>query len=98
MRDRESYAFALASAAVALSLDGGLVSEARISLGGLATVPWRARAAEAALVGQRPDADTVRSAAAQAFAAARTTPQNAFRVPLGIATVVEAVNIAAGRA
>ena len=43
IRDRKSYEFALASAAVALDLDGDEVREARIALGGVATVPWRAR-------------------------------------------------------
>ena len=46
IRDRESYAFALASAAVALDMDGDTVREARIAIGGLATRPWRARTAE----------------------------------------------------
>src|SRR5262249_16612048 len=46
IRDRESYEFALASAAVALNLQGDMVREARIALGGVATVPWRARLAE----------------------------------------------------
>ena len=49
IRDRESYEFALASAAVALDLSNGVVNEARIALGGVATKPWRAREAEAAL-------------------------------------------------
>ncbi len=55
IRDRESYQFAVASAAVALDLDGDTVRDARIALGGLATVPWRAREAEAALRGKALD-------------------------------------------
>src|SRR5204862_2509335 len=46
VRDRASFAFALASAAVAIDLDRGTIREARIALGGVATKPWRARAAE----------------------------------------------------
>src|SRR5436305_2000430 len=46
-RDRQSYEFALSSAAVALDVQDGVVSDARVALGGLATVPWRAREAEA---------------------------------------------------
>jgi xanthine dehydrogenase YagS FAD-binding subunit len=42
VRDRESYEFALASAAVALDQQNGAVRNARIALGGVATVPWRA--------------------------------------------------------
>ena len=55
IRDRQSYEFALASAAVALDLADadGTVSQARIALGGVATKPWRAREAEAALMGPR---------------------------------------------
>jgi xanthine dehydrogenase YagS FAD-binding subunit len=53
IRDRASYEFALASAAVALDLDVDMVRGARIALGGVATVPWRAREAEAALKGKR---------------------------------------------
>ena len=56
IRDRQSYEFALASAAVALDMqDGGPVRDARIALGGVATVPWRAREAEALLKGQKLD-------------------------------------------
>ena len=51
IRDRESYAFALAAAAVALDMDGNAVRAARIALGGLATRPWRARKAEQLLAG-----------------------------------------------
>ena len=54
MRDRASYAFALASAAVALDVNGGTIRDARVALGGVATKPWRAREAERALIGQPP--------------------------------------------
>ncbi len=52
VRDRASYAFALVSVAAALDMDGGNVADARIALGGVAHKPWRAREAEAALVGK----------------------------------------------
>src|SRR5580698_6639542 len=55
IRDRASYAFALASAAVALDIRGDLVRDARIAIGGVATRPWRARDAEQSLIGQRLD-------------------------------------------
>jgi xanthine dehydrogenase YagS FAD-binding subunit len=98
IRDRESYAFALTSAAVALLMDGDLVRDARIALGGVATVPWRSRAAEQSLIGKTLDNAAAHQAGTLAFAAAQTTPQNAFRVPLGINTVVQALMIAKARA
>ncbi len=55
IRDRESYEFALASAAVALDLDGERARDVRIALGGVATLPWRAHEAEALLKGRRLD-------------------------------------------
>lgn len=91
VRDRESYQFALASAAVALHLEGRKVIQARIALGGLATVPWRAREAEAALKGATLDEASAAKAAEAAFADARTREHNAFKVPLGKQTVVRAL-------
>jgi xanthine dehydrogenase YagS FAD-binding subunit len=96
IRDRESYEFALASAAVALHLENGIVQEARIALGGVATVPWRAREAEAALKDQRLDEDGANRAAEAAFADAKTTENNAYKVPLGKQTLVRAL-LDAGR-
>jgi xanthine dehydrogenase YagS FAD-binding subunit len=91
IRDRQSYQFALTSAAVALDLEGGRVREARIALGGVATVPWRAHDAEAALRGQVLDEAAAMKAADAAFAGARTRPHNAFKVPLGKETLVRAL-------
>jgi len=98
IRDRESYAFALTSAAVALSMDGNRVRDARIALGGVATVPWRARQAEQSLVGKTLDDAAAHEAGTLAFTGAQTSRQNAFRVPLGINAVVQALTIAKGRA
>ncbi|WP_027146886.1 xanthine dehydrogenase family protein subunit M [Mesorhizobium sp. WSM3626] len=91
IRDRESYAFALASAAVALEMDGNTVRQARIALGGVATVPWRARAAEDALRGNALDDKTAAAAAEAAFADARPREHNAFKIPLGKRTLVRAL-------
>ena len=96
IRDRESYEFALASAAVALHLEAGTVREARIALGGVATVPWRAREAEAALKDQRLDEQAAIRAAEAAFAGAMTTEYNAYKIPLGKQTLVRAL-LDAGR-
>lgn len=91
IRDRESYAFALASAAVALDMDGSTVRSARIAVGGVATIPWRAREAEVVLAGQPLDEATATRAAEAAFAGARTYANNGFKVPLGKATLVRAL-------
>lgn len=98
VRDRQSYAFANASAAVALDLKGDRIREARIALGGVATVPWRAREAEASLKGEALTEETARRAGGLALAGARTTRDNAFKVPLGAATVAAALLAAKGRA
>lgn len=91
IRDRQSYEFALASAAVALDLDGGTIRQGRIALGGVATVPWRAREAERALIGRTPDEATFQLAADIAFAEARPLQHNAFKPALGRQTVVRAL-------
>jgi len=91
IRDRESYAFALASAAVALDIDGDIVRDARIALGGVATVPWRAGTAERLLVGQRLDEDSALAAAEAAFDGARGYGANDFKISLGKRTLVRAL-------
>ena len=91
IRDRESYEFALASAAVALDLNDGVVTEARIALGGLATVPWRAHEAERALQGTRLDQALAYEVARIAFAGAQTRPGNEFKLELGRRTLVRAL-------
>lgn len=98
IRDRESYAFALASAAVALELDGDIVRDARIALGGVATRPWRARAAEQTLLGKALTAEAARRAGEAALAGATAGHDNAFRIELGARTVADALLIAKQRA
>ena len=91
VRDRESYEFALASAAVALDLDGDTVRQVRIGLGGPVAVPWRAREAEALLTGKPLTEAHATAAARAAFAAAKPRTHNAFRIPLGQQTLVRAL-------
>jgi xanthine dehydrogenase YagS FAD-binding subunit len=91
VRDRASYEFALASAAVALDMDGGVVREARIGLGGVATRPWRASEAEASLHGKPLDEGSAQRAAEIAFAQARPREHNAYKIPLGKRTLVRAL-------
>lgn len=98
IRDRESYAFALASAAVALEMDGEHVAQARIALGGVATRPWRAVQAERALVGRKLTREAALSAGRLAFAGARAGRDNGYKIELGARTVADALAIAAGRA
>ncbi|SMD22931.1 FAD binding domain-containing protein [Kibdelosporangium aridum] len=99
IRDRESYAFAIASAAVGLIFDAdGLVDECRIALGGVATRPWRAAEAERTLIGQRLTPSTARHAGEIAFEAACPSAANRFRIELGIRTVVDALFTAGKRA
>ena len=98
IRDRESYAFALASAAVALRMDGDTVREARVALGGVATRPWRARQAERALVDRTLDEATARAGGDAAFVDAKAGRDNGFKIELGARTVADALLIARGRA
>ena len=97
VRDRESYAFALASAAVALEMDSDRVARARIALGGVATRPWRATAAEAVLAGQRLTPETALAAGHAALQGASPGKMNGFKVELGARTVADALLIAARR-
>jgi len=94
-RDRQSYEFALASAAIALDVQDGTVGDARVALGGVATVPWRAREAEALLRGQHLDDGLAQRAADAAFAGASTRRHNAFKVDLGKRVVAHALHRAA---
>ena len=91
VRDRQSYEFALASAAVALDMDGDTVRSARIGLGGMAYVPWRSHEAEAALVGKPLTEANTEAAAHAAFAGALTHGGNDFKPELGRRTLVRAL-------
>ena len=91
VRDRQSYEFAVASAAVALDIEDGAVRTARIALGGVATRPWRALEAEAALAGRPLDLAAARAAAEAAFAGAVTHGGNDFKPELGRRTLTRAL-------
>ncbi|HEX5322339.1 MAG TPA: xanthine dehydrogenase family protein subunit M [Capsulimonadaceae bacterium] len=92
VRDRASYAFALASAAVALDIQGGMIRDARVALGGVGTKPWRSHEAEKALVGQPAGRATYQAAASQALAGAKTYSHNAFKVELAKRTLARALS------
>jgi xanthine dehydrogenase YagS FAD-binding subunit len=91
VRDRESYEFALASAAVGLDLDGDSVRQVRIALGGVATVPWRAHKAEQILAGERLNDEILNTIAEVAFKDAVPRRHNAFKVELGKRTLIRAL-------
>jgi len=90
VRDRASYEFALASAAVVLDLEGDTIRGARLGLGGIATKPWRAIEAEHVLTGRRASDDTFRDAAEVALAGAVAREHNHFKVELAKRTIVRA--------
>ncbi len=97
-RERESYAFASASAAVGIELDGGLVKDARIALGGVAAKPWRASAAEASLRGRPFSEAAAREAGRIAFQDARRLDGSAWKIALGADVVAGALMTAHERA
>ncbi|HEY2712995.1 MAG TPA: xanthine dehydrogenase family protein subunit M [Chthoniobacterales bacterium] len=82
LRDRASYEFALASAAVVVATAAGKVTRARVALGGVGTKPWRSPEAEAVLNGQPVTEDIFRKAADAAMGNAKAQSQNGFKVEL----------------
>ncbi|GIH14505.1 carbon-monoxide dehydrogenase medium subunit [Rugosimonospora africana] len=95
VRDRESYEFALASVAVALRVEGGMVVEVRLALGGVATVPWRARRAERMLTGQPATTENFAAAAREELAPAVARGMNGFKIELACRTIVRALETVA---
>lgn len=91
LRDRASYEFALASAAVVLRIDSGRIAHARVALGGVGTKPWHAVEAEAVLHGAAPDVATFEQAADAALANAKPHSQNGFKVELARRCIVHAL-------
>ena len=90
-RDRESYEFALASVAAAVRIEDGAVTEVRLALGGVGTKPWRARRAEASLLGQPATEASFAEAARTEMATATPRPLNAFKVELAQRAIVRAL-------
>ena len=99
VRDRQSYEFALVSAAVALAVAGKQIESARLAVGGVAHKPWRLRTAEAELRGISLDeTDKLKSAIGSSFTEARPLTHNAFKVELAQRVVFRALQIAGARA
>jgi xanthine dehydrogenase YagS FAD-binding subunit len=95
LRDRASYEFALASAAVVISIVDGNIGHARIALGGVGTKPWRSQEAEAALIGQPATQAIFRQAAEEALRNAKPQSENAFKIELARRCLTHALQMAA---
>ena len=91
VRDRASFAFALASAAVAVEVVDGTIRDARVGLGGVAAKPWRSAEAEHVLIGKKPSEQTFQAAADAALSKAKPHRDNAFKVLLAKRTLVRAL-------
>lgn len=96
VRERASYAYALASAAVGLDVQGGTIRSARVALGGVGTKPWRSPEAEKVLTGAPATEATFRAAAAAALRGAQPRADNRFKVELAQNTLVQALIKVAG--
>jgi xanthine dehydrogenase YagS FAD-binding subunit len=95
VRDRASYEFALSAAAVVLVIKDGVIVDARVGLGGVATVPWRAVAAERVLRGAAATTVTFRTAAEATLEGAVARRDNAFKIELAKRTLVRELSILA---
>jgi len=95
LRDRASYEFALASAAIVLTITGGNITRARIALGGVGTKPWRSPEAEAALIGKAANDATFRQAAEAAVRNAKPQSENGFKIELAKRCLTHALRTAA---
>jgi xanthine dehydrogenase YagS FAD-binding subunit len=91
VRDRTSFEFALASAAVALDVKDGKIAAARVALGGVATKPWWSAEAEKSLVGVKPGEDAYAAAAEAALQGAKAQKHNAFKIELSKRVIVRAL-------
>lgn len=91
VRERSSYAFALASASVGLVIDGDKIVQAHVGLGGLGSIPWHSPEAEQQLVGNSPEADVFQAAADAALQSADPPSGLEYKVPLAKRTLVRAL-------
>ncbi len=91
-RERSSYDWALSAVAAGIRTEGGVVTSARLVLGGVAPTPWRCPSTEALLVGRPLDADTIRDAARDAVRGAQPLSQNGYKVPLTQGLVTRALS------
>ena len=94
LRDRASYEFALASAAVVLTIASGNITRAHIAFGGVGTKPWRSSEAEAALAGKPANDSTFRQAAEAALRDAKPQSENRFKIELAKRCLTHALRTA----
>ncbi|HKU72358.1 MAG TPA: xanthine dehydrogenase family protein subunit M [Pyrinomonadaceae bacterium] len=94
LRDRASYEFALASAAIVMTIAGGKVKLARVAMGGVGTKPWRSPEAEAVLMGKPADAANFRKAAEAALRGAKPQSENKFKIELAKRCLTHALKMA----
>lgn len=92
VRDRQSYAFAIVSVAAALELDGDVIKDIRVAMGGVAHKPWRNRELEQSYVGKQASAENFRELAEGLLAGAIGYGGNTFKIELGKRAIVRALN------
>lgn len=92
IRDRASYAFALISVAAAVELDGDVIRDVRIALGGVAHKPWRDTAVEQSLKGQPVSRENFVAAADAMLRDAQPLAHNAFKIKLARRAIVRALS------
>lgn len=90
-REKGSFDFALSAVALALVLEGGRIRDARVVLGGVAPIPWRAKGAEATLAGQAPGRALFEKAALEAVRGAEALAHNGYKIPLTKGLVIRAL-------
>ncbi len=97
IRDRASYAFALVSVAAGLELNGNVISNVHLAMGGVAHKPWRLHEAEVFLKGKMATMANFEEAAKIAMKGAKGFGQNNFKLQLAPNTIVEALTLAVGK-
>jgi xanthine dehydrogenase YagS FAD-binding subunit len=96
IRDRASYAFALVSVAAALDLNGTVIKNTRLAMGGVAHKPWRLNEAEKFLAGKNATRENFMQAAELAMKGAKGYGHNNFKLKMGTIAITEALMKAAG--
>lgn len=96
VRDRASFEFALASAAVGLDIENNTIKAARLALGGIATKPWRCREAEDVLTGSPPNRETFEHAASTALNGAKPLEHNGYKIHLAYQVIVQSLTALSG--